>query len=92
MRRRFAQRRGAVMTGRTAGHDSRVIKCGPEKRCGGLVTTLAGSAGRNMIRWLAHDPGIAAAMTGRAARHNPLVIHRCPRPKGRRALMARLAP
>ena len=92
MRRRFAQRRGTDMTGRTAGHDSRVTKCGPEKRCGGLVTTLAGSAGGHVRRRFGLHPGVGAAMTGHATGRDPRVIHRRPRPKSRRALMARLAP
>ena len=92
MRRRFTQRRRTVMARRTAVHDSRVIKCGPGKRRGGLVTTLARSAGRHVVRRLAHDPGIGAAMTGRAARRNPLVVHRRPRSEGRRTLMTSLAP
>ena len=80
------------MARRTAGRDSRVIKCGPGKRCRGLVTALTGGAGGNMRRRFAHDPGIGAAMTGRAAGHDPLVVHRRPWPKRRRRSMARLAP
>ena len=79
------------MTGHTAGRDPRVIKCGPGKRCRGLVTVLAGSAGGNVRRRFAHDPGVGAAMTGHTAGRDPLVAHR-PCRKGRRALMARLAP
>ena len=94
MRRRFAHDPGgcAAMASRTAGRDPRMIKCGPEKRRGGLVTTLAGNAGGHVRRRFGLHPGVGAAMTGHATRHNPLVIHRRPRPKGRRALMARLAP
>jgi hypothetical protein len=80
------------MTARTAGRDPRVIKCGPEKRRSGLVTTLAGSAGGHVRRRFGLHPGVGATMTGHAAGRDPLVIHRRPRPKGRRALMARLAP
>jgi hypothetical protein len=50
VRRRFAQRRPAVMTGGAAGRDSGVIKRGPHKRRRGLVTTLAGRAGRHVSR------------------------------------------
>ena len=91
VRRRFAQRRPAVMTGGAAGRDPRVIKRGPHKRCRGLVTTLAGCAGRDVIRRFAHDPRIPAAMTGRTTGRDPRVIHRGTRPKGRRRFVARLA-
>jgi hypothetical protein len=81
-----------VMASRTASHDPCVIKYGPGKRRGGLVTTLTGSTGHDVVRRFAHDPGVAPAMTGRAAGRDPLVIHRRPRPKGRRRFMAGLAP
>jgi hypothetical protein len=92
MCRRFAQRRRPVMASRTTSHDPRMIKCGPGKRRGGLVTALTGSAGRHVRRRFRLHPGVAPAMAGRAADRDPLVVHRRPRPKGRRAFMARLAP
>ena len=58
----------------------------------GLVTGLAPACGREVIRRLAHHPGISAAMTGRTTGHDPGVIHRCPRPKGSRGLVTGLAP
>ena len=82
----------AAMTGRAARHYSRVAIRGPCKRRGGLVARLARGGGREVVRRFAHDPGVAAAMTGRAAARDPLVVHRCPRPKGCRRFMARLAP
>ena len=80
------------MARRTAGRDPRVIKRDPGKRRGGLVTVLTGGAGRNVRRRFAHDPGVAAAMTGRAPARDPLVVHRRPRSKGHPRRMARLAP
>ena len=78
--------------GPAARRDPLVIKCSPGKRRGGLVTTLTGGAGHDVRRRFGHDPGVGAAMTGRAAGHDPLVVHRRPRAEGHRALMARLAP
>jgi hypothetical protein len=92
--RRLAHHPGisAAMTGRTARHYSRVVICGPCKRGRGLVTGLAPACGWEVVRRLTHYSGISAAMTGRTAGHDPGVIHRGARPKGRRGLMARLAP
>ncbi len=91
MGRRFAQCRRPVMTSHTAGRDPRVIERGPGKRRCGLVTILARSGGCDVIRRLAHDPRVPAAMTSRAAGRDPGVIHRRSRPEGRRRLMAGFA-
>ena len=91
MRRRFAQRRGAVMTGRAAARDPGVIKYGPRKRCGGLVTVFTWGCRRDMIGRFTHNPNVSAAMTSRAARRNPHVVIRRSRPKGRRRLVTVLA-
>ena len=91
MRRRFAQRRRAVMTAHATGHDPGVIKRRPRKRRRGLVTILARSGGRHVVRWLAYDPGVPAAMTQHAVGRNPGAIDRRSRPKGRRRLMAGFA-
>ena len=52
VRHRFAHnpRRSPTMTGGAAGRDPGVIKRGPHKRGRGLVTTLAGRAGRYVSR------------------------------------------
>src|SRR5512147_2688871 len=74
-----------IMTtrGRTTARDACVIKCGPGKRRGGLVTALTGSGSYNVRCGFGHDTAIATAMTGHAAGRDPLMIHRRPRPKGR---------
>ena len=56
----------------------------------GLVTRLAGRGGREVVRRLAHHPGISAAMTDRAARHYSRVVICGPR-KRRRGLVTCLA-
>ena len=55
------------MTGRTAVHDPRVTKYGPGKRRSGLVTGIARSRGRNMIRSFSksHRPVVARGATAR---------------------------
>ena len=80
------------MTGRAARHYSQVAIRGSCKRRGGLVARLARGGGREVVRRFAHDPGVAAAMTGHTAGRDPLVVHGRPRPKGLRRLMTRLAP
>jgi hypothetical protein len=55
----------------------------PAESCRGLMARLAGGCDRNVVCRLAHDPGIAAAMTGRAARHYSRVVIRSPRKRGR---------
>jgi hypothetical protein len=57
----------------------------------GLVTGLAPACGREVIRRLAHHPGISAAMTGRAARHYSRMVILGPR-KRRGGLVTGLAP
>ena len=52
----------------------------------GLVTRLASRGDRDVVRRLAHHPGISAAMTGRAARHYSRVVICGPR-KRRRGLV-----
>ena len=49
----FAQRCRAVVTGRTATHDPRVIERGPDERRRRLMAGLAGLGRRNMGRRLA---------------------------------------
>jgi hypothetical protein len=56
----------------------------------GLVTRLARRGGREVVRRLAHHPGISAAMTGRAARHYSRVVICGPR-KRRGGLVTTLA-
>jgi hypothetical protein len=56
----------------------------------GPVTGLASRGGREVIRRLAHHPGISAAMTSRAARHYSRVVIYGPR-KRRRGLVTGLA-
>ena len=49
----------------------------------GLVTRLASRGGREVVRRLAHHPGISAAMTGHAARHYSRMVICGPRKRGR---------
>jgi hypothetical protein len=83
---------GTAMTGRAARHYSHMVILGPCKRRRGLVTGLTPGGGWEVVSRLGHHPGISAAMTGRTTGHDPGMIHRCPRPKGSRRLVARLAP
>jgi hypothetical protein len=46
----------------------------PAERRRGLVTRLASRGGREVVRRLAHHPGIAAAMAGRATRDYSRVV------------------
>jgi hypothetical protein len=63
----------------------------PDESRRGLVTRLAGRGDRDVIRRLAHHPGISTAMTGRAARHYSRMVICGPRKRHRR-FVARLAP
>jgi len=83
---------GTAMTGHAARHYSRMVILGPRKRRRRLVTGFARGGGWEVGRRLAHHPGISSAMAGRTTGHDPGVIHRCPRPKGSRRAVTRLAP
>ena len=66
----------ALMTGITApcGHHPAMDHSRPAEGCCRLVTRLAGRGGRDVIRRLAHHPGVSAAMTGCATRHYSRVV------------------
>ena len=62
----------------------------PAEGCRGLMARLACCCGREVVCRLAHNTGVAAAMTGRAARHYSRVAIRGPR-KRRGGLVTVLA-
>ena len=89
-RKELARRTHRMAGDATIGDASMIHRRTTEAR-GGLVATLAGRRGRDVLRRLGHDPRISATMTGRTPRRDPRVIHRGSRERGR-GLMARLAP
>jgi hypothetical protein len=74
------------MTGVTAPccHNPTVNHPRSTEGCRGLMARFAGRRGREVVCRFAHNPGVAAAMTGRAARHYSRVVVRSPRKRGRR--------